>query len=81
MQVQEADLHRVAVATGAQVQTTVNNLNPRVLGTCENFEEKQARPASHVHDAHCILAVPRRSMRSTTRSRYVIVFVTYLTST
>lgn len=41
MQVQEADLHRVAVATGAQVQTTVNNLNPRVLGTCTSFEEKQ----------------------------------------
>ena len=40
-QMQEADLHRVAVATGAQVQTTVNNLNPRVLGTCTSFEEKQ----------------------------------------
>ena len=41
LQVQEADLHRVATATGAQVQTTVNNLSPRVLGTCEAFEEKQ----------------------------------------
>lgn len=54
MQVQEADLHRVAVATGAQVQTTVNNLNPRVLGTCSNFEEKQVSTLSSKHEgANC----------------------------
>jgi len=41
MQVQESDMHRVAVATGAQTQTTVNNLNPKVLGSVEAFEEKQ----------------------------------------
>ena len=41
MQVQESDMHRVATATGAQTQTTVNNLNPKVLGTVEAFEEKQ----------------------------------------
>jgi T-complex protein 1 subunit eta len=35
------DLKRVCKATGAQVQTTVNDLNPSVLGTCEVFEERQ----------------------------------------
>ena len=35
-------MHRVSMATGAQTQTTVNNLNPKVLGTVEAFEEKQA---------------------------------------
>ena len=34
-------MHRVSMATGAQTQTTVNNLNPKVLGTVEAFEEKQ----------------------------------------
>ena len=43
IQVQESDMHRVATATGAQTQTTVNNLNPKVLGTVEAFEEKQVR--------------------------------------
>ena len=37
------DLGRVASATGAKVQTTVNNLDRRVLGSCATFEEKQAR--------------------------------------
>ena len=44
MQVQESDMHRVATATGAQTQTTVNNLNPKVLGRVEAFEEKQVHP-------------------------------------
>lgn len=35
------DLERVARATGARIQTTVNGLTPDVLGTCERFEEKQ----------------------------------------
>lgn len=39
--VPEEDLRRVADATGAQVQTTVNNLDPSVLGTCAAFEERQ----------------------------------------
>ncbi|KAK9840343.1 hypothetical protein WJX74_007905 [Apatococcus lobatus] len=39
--VTEEDLGRVAAATGAQVQTTVNNLNPNTLGTCAQFEEQQ----------------------------------------
>lgn len=43
VQVQESDMHRVATATGAQTQTTVNNLNPQVLGTVEAFEEKQVK--------------------------------------
>lgn len=40
-QVAEEDLQRVAEATGAQVQTTVNNLSPKALGTCARFEERQ----------------------------------------
>jgi T-complex protein 1 subunit eta len=39
--VMEEDLHRVATATGASVQTTVNNVIPDVLGLCEIFEERQ----------------------------------------
>jgi len=39
--VAEEDLRRVCRATGAAVQTTVNNLIPTVLGTCTKFEEKQ----------------------------------------
>eukprot|EP00887_Chlorella_sp_A99_P006503 scaffold3.g6503.t1 len=39
--VPEEDLRRVAEATGAQVQTTVNSLDPKVLGTCARFEERQ----------------------------------------
>jgi T-complex protein 1 subunit eta len=32
------DINRVAKATGATLQTTVNNISPDVLGTCERFE-------------------------------------------
>eukprot|EP00775_Hariotina_reticulata_P013203 gene13203-13334_t len=39
--VPEDDLQRVAKATGARVQTTVNNLDTAVLGTCKRFEERQ----------------------------------------
>eukprot|EP00250_Pteridium_aquilinum_P029667 c39928_g1_i1 orf=514-2196(-) len=39
--VAEEDLQRVASATGASVQTSVNNIVPEVLGLCEVFEEKQ----------------------------------------
>ena len=39
--VPEEDIRRVADATGASVQTTVNNLKPSCLGTCERFEERQ----------------------------------------
>jgi len=35
------DLERVARATGAHVQTTVTGLTPAVLGSCEQFEERQ----------------------------------------
>ncbi|KAJ4783833.1 T-complex protein 1 subunit eta [Rhynchospora pubera] len=39
--VAEEDLKRVAAATGAAVQTTVNNIIDEVLGSCEVFEERQ----------------------------------------
>ncbi|GFH26903.1 t-complex protein 1 subunit eta [Haematococcus lacustris] len=39
--VEGADLDRVSKATGARVQTTVNNLDVGVLGTCAEFEERQ----------------------------------------
>lgn len=32
------DLTRVSKATGAVLQTTVNNINESVLGTCGKFE-------------------------------------------
>lgn len=35
------DINRVAKATGALLQTTVNNVSPAVLGTCARFHEKQ----------------------------------------
>lgn len=37
----EDDLKRVGKATGAAIQTTVNDLVPGVLGTCGLFEERQ----------------------------------------
>lgn len=39
--VPEEDIQRVYKATGARVQTTVNNLDLSVLGTCNRFEERQ----------------------------------------
>lgn len=39
--VPEEDMKRVADATGASVQTTVNNLRESCLGTCAKFEERQ----------------------------------------
>lgn len=39
--VDEADLKRTARATGAPIQTTVNNISKDVLGTCGVFEEVQ----------------------------------------
>ena len=40
--VPEEDMKRVADATGASIQTTVNNLRSSdVLGTCQKFEERQ----------------------------------------
>lgn len=39
--VQKDDLQRVAKATGAVLQTTVQGLTPDVLGTCGQFEEVQ----------------------------------------
>lgn len=39
-------MERVAKATGAKVQTTVNNLDVKALGTCEKFEERQVGGAT-----------------------------------
>ena len=39
--VAETDIKRVCTATGAMVQTSVNNLSGDVLGTCSVFEERQ----------------------------------------
>lgn len=39
--VADDDMRRVAQATGARVQTTVNNLDPSSLGSCARFEERQ----------------------------------------
>ncbi|GAM19623.1 hypothetical protein SAMD00019534_027980, partial [Acytostelium subglobosum LB1] len=39
--VPEEDLKRVCHATGASIQTTVSNIIPQVIGTCDLFEEKQ----------------------------------------
>ena len=41
VQVDQGDLARVTAATGAHVQTTVNNFDPSQLGSCAEFEEKQ----------------------------------------
>jgi T-complex protein 1 subunit eta len=37
----DEDMKRVAKATGASTQTTVNNIVPEVIGSCELFEERQ----------------------------------------
>jgi T-complex protein 1 subunit eta len=39
--VPESDLERVARATGAVLQTSLSDLNEKVLGECEAFEERQ----------------------------------------
>jgi len=39
--VEDADLKRVAKATGATVQTSTNGIFDGIIGTCEKFEEKQ----------------------------------------
>ena len=39
--VNNEDMLRIVKATGATLQTTVNNISPDVLGTCGRFEERQ----------------------------------------
>ena len=39
--VPDEDLQRVAMASGAAVQTSVNDLIPGIIGTCAKFEERQ----------------------------------------
>jgi len=38
------DLERVALATGGVIQTSLSELDEKVLGTCGKFEEKQVGP-------------------------------------
>lgn len=45
--VPDDDLRRVCKATGAQVQTTVNDLQQHVLGQCALFEERQVGSARY----------------------------------
>jgi len=39
--VPEEDMERVAKATGGKLQTSLEDLNPGILGTCDVFQEKQ----------------------------------------
>lgn len=39
--VPDADLQRVAKSTGAIIQTSLSDLNPSILGSCDKFEERQ----------------------------------------
>lgn len=39
--VPEEDLKRTMQACGGSIQTSVSNMVPSVLGTCEHFEEQQ----------------------------------------
>ena len=39
--VEFGDMQRMQRAIGAQIQTSCNDLNPSVLGSCEKFEERQ----------------------------------------
>jgi T-complex protein 1 subunit eta len=39
--VQDDDLKRVEKATGAKIQTSVNDLTEKILGVCDLFEERQ----------------------------------------
>jgi T-complex protein 1 subunit eta len=43
MQFNRNDLPAASISAGARMQTTVNNLDKAVLGTCERFEERQVR--------------------------------------
>jgi T-complex protein 1 subunit eta len=50
------DLDRVAKATGARTQTSINNLSPSVLGTCDLFEEKRVGDERYNFFSGCPLA-------------------------
>lgn len=55
--VPDEDLKRTMKACGGMVQTSVNDLTPDVLGTCETFEEEQIGGERYVvaHERVCIL--------------------------
>jgi T-complex protein 1 subunit eta len=54
--VTDDDLRRVCKATGAAVQTTVNNVIPSVLGSCKRFEERQVGGQRYNFFTGCDLA-------------------------
>jgi len=54
--VTDDDMRRVGKATGASVQTTVNNLIPEVLGTCKLFEERQVGSQRYNFFEGCVKA-------------------------
>lgn len=51
--VNQADLDRVCAATGAIIQTSLNDLNPSVLGHCGRFEERQVGHARYNFFEQC----------------------------
>jgi T-complex protein 1 subunit eta len=54
--VAQADLERVAKATGARIQTTVEKLQPDALGTCALFEERQVGKERYNFFTGCVKA-------------------------
>ncbi|KAI8847618.1 hypothetical protein BC829DRAFT_490574 [Chytridium lagenaria] len=59
------DISRVVKAVGGAVQTTVNDIKPHHLGTCEYFEEKQigGESGEKFHDA---IMIVRRAIKNKT---------------
>lgn len=51
----QEDVERVAMATGAVMQTSLNDLSENVLGTCERFEERQIGSERYNHFLVCAL--------------------------
>jgi len=54
--VPDDDMKRVCNATGASVQTTVNNLIPQIIGTCTRFEERQIGSQRYNFFTGCVKA-------------------------
>jgi T-complex protein 1 subunit eta len=61
--VESDDVERIAKATGAKLQTSLNDLSNDVLGTCATFEERQ---------------VLRPTKRSLSRLQFSLVVYTYV---
>ncbi|ELR17257.1 Tcomplex protein 1, eta subunit [Acanthamoeba castellanii str. Neff] len=54
--VPQEDLERISKATGAQIQTTVNDLNAPILGHAELFEERQVGGERYNFITGCVQA-------------------------